>query len=313
LLFSYDIAIGSTYSFYVLSYNKGIPSIPSMQTSVNLPITSAPLNLLAINNATTPPNVSLSWTPPSNNNIISSDSYNIYQDNVLVHNVVQPSFNTDPLVAGQTYTFVVKPLHGSVEFNSPVSLTLTAYQPSSAPTNLIAQPKNNTIILSWNDPVNTGGLTPSQYNLSYINDAQQTITLTIPFSSSGNYAQTINGLTNKNNYTFTLFLVSGSKNGPQLNGQTASITSSPSGSPIIQSISFTNKTLSASVDGNGSNLLGNFIIVSYDASNVPTVNQYATPSATNGIYNISQLLLPNAVKASIVVANASGITSGNSW
>ena len=171
MLFSYDIAIGSTYSFYVLSYNKGIPSIPSMQTSVNLPITSAPLNLLAINNATTPPNVSLSWTPPSNNNIISSDSYNIYQDNVLVHNVVQPSFNTDPLVAGQTYTFVVKPLHGSVEFNSPVSVTLTAYQPSSAPTNLIAQPKNNTIILSWNDPVNTGGLTPAQYNLSFVNDA----------------------------------------------------------------------------------------------------------------------------------------------
>ena len=90
----------------------------------------------------------------------------------------------------------------------------------------------------------------------------------------------------------------------------------PSGSPIVQSISYSssNKTLSASVDGNGSSLLSNFIIVSYDSSNVPTVSQYTTPIANaSGIYTISQILSPSTVKASLVVANATGITSANSW
>ena len=62
---------------------------------------------------------------------------------------VTPSFNTSALIAGQTYSFVIKPLHGTVEFNSPASVSLTAYQPSSQVMNLTAQPKNNTIILSW--------------------------------------------------------------------------------------------------------------------------------------------------------------------
>ena len=92
--------LGSTYSFHILSYNKGVASIVSMQTSVSLPIPSNPLSLVAINNATTPPNVSLSRSAPSNNNIISTDSYNVYQDGVLMSDVVTPSFNTGALVAG---------------------------------------------------------------------------------------------------------------------------------------------------------------------------------------------------------------------
>ena len=136
--------LGSTYSFYILSYNKGVASIASMQTSVSLPIPSNPLSLVAINNATTPPNESLSWSAPSNNNIISTDSYNVYQDDVLMYDVVTPSFNTSALVAGQTYVFMVKSLHGLVEFNSPASVTMTAYQPSSQSTNLVAHHKKIT-------------------------------------------------------------------------------------------------------------------------------------------------------------------------
>ena len=309
--------LGASYSFYIISYNKGVPSLNSNTTLVSLPIPSPPLSLMASNNSTTPPNVSLLWSAPSNNNIISSDSYNVYQDNVLVHNVVQPSFNTDSLVAGQTYSFTVKPLHGTVEFDSPTSVSIMAYQPSSQPINLFAQSKNNTIILSWDNPTNFGGLPPSQFQLSYIDDSGNQSKTNIMYNSNGGYSQTISGLTNKKAYTFQLFFITGSglKGSPTLNGQTATITASPSGSPIVNSISFANKTLTASIDGNGSNLLGNYIIISYDSNNVPSVNQYVTPSlnATTGLYSVSQLLLPSTVKASLICANSAGITSANSW
>ena len=307
--------LGTSYSFYVLSYNKGVASIESIQTNVSLPIPSAPLNLVAVNNPTTPPNASLSWLPGSNNNVISSDSYNIYQDGVFVTNVITPSYNTAALLAGQTYSFVVKPLHGTVEFKSPATVSLTAYQPSSQPTNFIGQPKNNTVTLSWNNPTNTGGLTPYQYNLSYVDDNGVVVQSNIAYSSSGLYSQSITGLVNKTTHNFTLYLITTGISGfPQINGQSISLSASASGSPIIQSIAFSSKTLSATVDGNGSSLLGNFIIVSYDSSNIPTVSQFTTSIVNgSGIYSISQLLLPSAVKASLVVANATGITSANSW
>lgn len=309
--------LGASYSFYVLSYNKGVPSIASMQTSVSLPIPSAPLNFMAVNNPTTPPNASLSWSPGANNNVIKSDSYNIYQDGIFVTNVITSSYNTASLVAGQTYSFIVKPLHGLIEFDSPSTVSLTAFQQSSQPTNFIGQPKNNTVILSWNNPTNTGGLTPYQYNLSYLDDNGALVQSNIAYSSSGVYSQSITGLVNKTTHNFSLYLITGGTNGiSALNGQSVTLTASASGTPIIQSIAYSssNKTLSASVDGNGSNLLSNFIIVSYDSSNVPTVNQFTTPIVNgSGIYNISQILLPSAVKASLVVANATGISSANSW
>lgn len=307
--------LGASYSFYVLSYNKGVPSIASMQTTISLPIPSAPLNFVVVNNPTIPPTASLTWLSGANNNVISSDSYNIYQDGVFITNVITSSYNTTSLEAGLKYSFVVKPLHGLVEFDSPSNVVLTAFQQSSQPTNFIGQPKNNSVVVSWNNPVNTGALMPYQYNLSYLDDNGVLVQSNIAYSSSGVYSQSITGLTNKVPHNFTLYLITGGVNGtPSINGQSVMLTASASGSPIIQSILFSNKTLSSSVDGNGSNLLSNFIIVSYDSSNVPTVNQFSTPIDNgSGIYNISQILPSNAVKASLVVANAAGISSANSF
>ena len=189
------------------------------------------------------------------------------------------------------------------------------YQPSSQPTNLVAQPKNNTIILTWGNPTNTGGLLPSQFQLSYTDDSAGNQSRTnIMYNSNGPYLQTISGLTNKTSYTFQLFLTTGSGS-KELNGQAASISAIPSGAPIINNLTFSNKTLSAAIDGNGSNLLGNYIIVSFDANNIPSVHQYVTPSVntTTGLYNISQLLLPATIKASIICVNSTGITSANTW
>ena len=108
------------------------------------------------------------------------------------------------------------------------------YQPSSQPTNLVAQPKNNTIILTWGNPTNTGGLIPSQFQLVTDDSGNQSRT-NIMYNSNGPYSQTITNLTNKNSsYTFQLYLITGS-GANQLNDQTATIAATPSGSPIVNS------------------------------------------------------------------------------
>ena len=80
--------LSASYSFYIISYNKGVASLKFNTTLVSLPIPSMPQNLMIVNNPTTPPNASLSWSAPANNNIISADSYNVYQDGVLLSDVV---------------------------------------------------------------------------------------------------------------------------------------------------------------------------------------------------------------------------------
>jgi hypothetical protein len=296
-------SIGSTYSFYVQSLNKTTSSIPSITTAVNLPIPTAPLTLTSIVNTTTPPTVSLAWIAPANNSIISTDSYNVYQNGTLIHNVVSPTLNTDSLVPGSSYTFVVKPLHGTIEYNSPATITVVPYQAATSPINFTATPKNQSIILSWSDPLNTGGAPPLNYKLSY-----GTLVLTIPISATG-YSQTISGLTNKSTYTFSLYLNTSMDGVIILPGSSVSVTSVPTGLPIVNAISLSNNNLTATIDNNGSNLIATYSVISYDTNNVPTSNSYSTPAALAGIVSISQPV--TGVKETLIVANQAGIVLTN--
>jgi hypothetical protein len=295
-------SIGSTYSFYVQSLNKTTSSIPSITTAVNLPIPTAPLSLTSIVNTTTPPTVSLAWIAPANNVTISTDSYNVYQNGTLIHNVVSPTLNTDPLVPGTSYTFVVKPLHGTIEYNSPTTITVVPYQAATSPINFTATPKNQSIILSWSDPLSTGGAPPVNYKLSY-----GTLLLTIPVSVNG-YSQTISGLTNKSTYTFSLYLNT-SMDGVLLAGSSVSVTGVPTGLPIVNAIALSNNNLTATIDNNGSNLIATYAVISYDINNVPTSNSYSTPAALAGVVIISQPV--TGVKDTLIVANQAGIVLTN--
>lgn len=302
--------IGGTYLFYVKSANKGVVSVSSSLTSVSLPVPSVPLNLSASISSTTPPSASLTWDYPSNNSTISTDSFNVYQDNVLVGNVISPSFNSNSLIAGQQYTFTIFPVHDRITYDGPnfvyvpveysnsALVRITPFQSASAPTNFVAQPKNETIILSWYDPLNIGAGTPTKYVLSY---GSTNLDIAI---SPGAYSQTISGLTNKSTYIFSLKMITNSN----VNGATATLTAIPTGLPIINSISLSNGVLTASVDQNGSTLVDNYTVVSYNSSNVPSVSFFNTPSAINGIVSISQSLGVSS-KATLIVANIAGISA----
>jgi len=294
----HDYPPGSSYSFYVVACHKNAQSVISSQTTVTIPIPSVPRNLSAVINPTGEPTASLSWDLPANNSTISTDSFNVYQDGSLIQNVAQTSFESGVLIAGVPTTFIIKPLHANIEYESPASITITPFQSASAPTNFVAQPKNEILILSWSDPLNIGGGTPTKYVLSY---GSTSLDIAI---SPGSYSQTISGLTNKSTYVFSLKMITNSN----VNGATATLSAIPTGIPIINSINLTNGVLTVSIDQNGSSLVDNYTVVSYNSSNIPMVSFFNTPLAVNGIVSISQSLGVSS-KATLIVANIAGLSA----
>jgi len=289
---------GQEYGFYVKSVHDSVEGSHSMTYNMSIPSPTAPRSLAGVVNPIGEPTVSLSWLAPSNNSTISTDSYNVYQDNVLIYSGSQLSFDTGVLVAGIPVVFMVKPLHGSDEFENSVSLTITPFQTASAPTNFVAQPKNQSLILSWSDPLNIGGGTPTKYVLSY---GSTSLDIAI---SPGSYSQTISGLTNKTVYNFSLKMVTNSN----VNGESATLSAVPSGRPIVQSIVLTAGQLDAYVDNNGSALVDNYVLILYDNGNVPTISNLNMVQDNNGIVHINT---PTGmtVKATLIVSNAAGLTT----
>jgi len=289
---------GQDYGFYVKSVHDSVEGMQSLTYNLSIPSPSAPRSLAGTVNPVGEPTVSLSWLAPLNNSTISTDSYNVYQDNSLIYSGSQLNFDTGVLVAGVPVVFMVKPLHGIDEFDNSVSLTITPFQNASAPTNFIAQPKNQSIILSWSDPLNIGGGTPSKYVLSYGNT-----NLDIAISP-GAYVQTISGLTNKTVYNFSLKMVTNSN----VNGESVSLSAIPSGRPIVNSIVLTAGQLDAYVDNNGSALVDNYVLILYDNGNVPTISILNMVPDNNGIVHINT---PTGmtVKATLIVSNVAGMTT----
>ena len=326
LLLSDTYNFGSTYSFYIYSFfqgeNSGLPAV----IDVTLPSPSAPTNLTVTNNATTPPYVTLQWGAPANSGAVSADQYNIYQDGVALGTVVSPYYNTGVLTAGQSYTFVIKPVHQNTEFDSPATISYVPYQPSSIPTTITSTGKKSSIIFNWQNPVNTGGREPQYFGISVFNTTTQTYVngsqynanyytggvpyqneYHVPYTSSGTYSETFSNLAEKTLYRITISLTC-----TGIIGNSTYIDVSTSDVPLINSISIVNGNLNALIDTNGSALLDQFAIITYNAStNYPTKNTYSTPVADgNGIVQLQQLLQPiNSTQAILIIANAVAITT----
>ena len=293
--------------FHVASVHGTIEGNSSPGVIINIPPPTMPLNLAAIVNATTPPTVSLNWAPPANNATINTTSYNVYQNGELVHNVIQPSYNSDSLIAGTSYTFVVKPVIQSTEINSPASINVIPYQPSSQVNNFTSQPRNHSVILNWSAP-NDNGSAVSQYYLIQLN---QNSPIQVALNT---LSYTFNNLTNGTSYNFTIWLVTSPDNGTTLvNGQVASLSESPSGLPIIVSLSLIANTLIATINPNGSNLLSNYEVVTFDANNIPSIQTFNTPAVSqNGTVSLNQLFSGSVSKCTLFVGNSIGLVYSNS-
>ena len=125
---------------------------------------------------------------------------------------------------------------------------------------------------------------------------------------------TFNNLTNGTSYNFTIWLVTSPDNGTTLvNGQVASLSASPSGLPIIVSLSLIANTLIATINPNGSNLLSNYEVVTFDANNIPSIQTFNTPAVSqNGTVSLNQLFSGSVSKCTLFVGNSIGLVYSNS-
>jgi len=201
-----NLTPGISYSFYIQainSYGIGLPSA----TIVSIPYqaSSAVRNL-----ASDPSNnsVLLHWDAPSNTGGFPVYSYYIYRastsGNVLVIDLSGNTTNypISGLTNGVSYTYSVVPITYNPVLNLYIngassSVTTKPYTFPGPPQNLVAKPADNSMILTWSGPSNTGGYPISIY---VINTYDLSNNLLFTASSLTPYTQY--GLMNGKSYIF---------------------------------------------------------------------------------------------------------------
>ena len=194
---------GQTYSFTVSAHN--LAGIGPQSTAVTVTpspaptVPGAPAGLSA-----TPRNgqVSLSWSEPSSNGGGAIDFYIIYQNGTDIAHPTSTSMTVSGLINGVSYSYSVAahniagtgPQSSSISA-IPVALTTVLTVPDP-PTGLTATPGDSQVSISWSAPGSDGGATIDYY-LVYVNGVARSDHYTT-------VSTTINGLTNGQQYTFTV-------------------------------------------------------------------------------------------------------------
>nr|MDO8110542.1 fibronectin type III domain-containing protein [Candidatus Sigynarchaeota archaeon] len=164
-----SVSNGNPYFFTVIAVNSLGNSSPSLEIGV-MPSTNthvtAPRNLSAIAGNRW---ISLSWQEPSSNNGSAIMNYNIYRSLssgaemqvATIGNVT--SFNDTGLTNGLCYYYQVAAFNGvSVGVRSNETCGIPVSVPAM-PRNILAQPGNRHINLTWNVPASSGGQPITNY------------------------------------------------------------------------------------------------------------------------------------------------------
>jgi hypothetical protein len=116
--------------------------------------------------------ITLNWSAPANNNIISTYSYDVKFNGVLYQNILGTTMTYSSTIPSGTYSFEVIPLHKAQR--SSQGKTINVQVPSTgAPVNLTSSyDKSCNIILNWSAPANNSAIVASSYN---IYDASNTL------------------------------------------------------------------------------------------------------------------------------------------
>jgi hypothetical protein len=208
---------GQSYSFTVAAHNYVGTSVRSsaiQATPYTVPDT--PTDLIA-----TPRNgqVSLGWSAPSSNGGAAIDYYVVYQNGTDIAHPTSTSKVITGLLNGVSYRFNVSAHNiagtGSQSFGvsaTPIALTTIPTVPDS-PTDLSAIPGNAQVSLSWSSPLIDGGATIDYY-LVYVNGVVRSDQYSI-------VPAIITGLTNGQQYSFTVAAHNSVGIGPQSTAATA--------------------------------------------------------------------------------------------
>ncbi len=158
--------------------------------------------------------VSLSWIP---NNETDLSHYNIYRNNVLIGNTSSTSFIDADAIAGEVlrYQVAAVDVNGNIGMKSKAFLVNTTYgiiRLPAAPTIQLEVNKadNKSIIISWtiND---TGGITPSRFNIYRLSRGEYYLIATVP----GNHTSYVDTrVRTGKNYTYRVSAVNEVGEGP---------------------------------------------------------------------------------------------------
>ena len=126
--------------------------VSTQKKSINVPVptSGAPVNLTSAYDASC--NIILNWALPANNSAITATSFNIYDaSNTLIVNTTNLTYTFLNQVAGQSYSYTVKSLHGSY-IGGSASTTTVIPVPAPAIDVVSSFDVSGNISLSWNYP-----------------------------------------------------------------------------------------------------------------------------------------------------------------
>jgi hypothetical protein len=257
---------GTSYTYIVIpiTYNPVLNIyITGASSSITTkPYTSSgpPQNLVA-----RPADASmiLTWSAPSNTggypiSIYVINTYDMSNNLLFTENSLTP-YTQYGLINGTSYIFQIISQTLNTELNQTItggsiSVISVPFTQSQGVQNLLATSSDGMVALSWDEPIDTGGNPVQRYNVYFDGALDATV-------SPGNRSYTRTGLTNGETHTFNVVPVTFDQSGTPGEGESNTIVAKAYGLPIIQSVIINNKTVTTTIDNNGSPLNTNLTLV----------------------------------------------------
>ena len=207
----------TTYSYYIRSVSSGIESDFSNSVVITIPPIDVPT--LAPIVATCP--VVLNWSISYNCPVI--DSFNVYQDSVLIQNVFTTSATITGLIPSTTYSYYIRSVSSGIE--SAISNTESVTYPAVDVPTLAPIVATCPVVLNWSVSDNC----PAIDSFNVYQDSILVQNIPYPTTSA-----TITGLVPSTTYSYYIRSVSSGIESADSN--TESVTPQPfnvTGSPVI--------------------------------------------------------------------------------
>ena len=154
---------------------------------------TAPANLAAVPSETS---IALSWTASTDNAAVTG--YTLYLDGDSLKTLTETNFNVTGLSAGTEYTLAVEAFDAAGNKSSKAEIRVSTTTPAdntapTAPANLVAEPAETSIALSWTASTDNVGV--AGYVVYLNGDSLQTVTET---------SWTVSGLSSETEYTLAV-------------------------------------------------------------------------------------------------------------
>ncbi len=288
---------GVTYYYQIRAVNAvGAGASCSAISVIPLGLPSSPRSL-----ALTPSDsaVALSWTAPADNGASPITGYQVWRgttptDLVLITIATTLAYQDSGLTNGQTYYYKVFAINGQGSEATGVSGSAVPATVPGSPSNLLTQPSDATITLSWSQPASDGGKAIVAYQVYRRISGGSWAQIT----QTANRQYTDSGLVNGRTYDYYLTATNAMGAGPASSAVSATPLSLPNApSSLVATPRSTAVDLAwAAPTSNGGSPIDHYCIYRSEAGSQPTLLttvaglSYADEGLVNGrhyVYSVS--------------------------